>query len=407
MVEFLSLSNKSFGLEITDVSVRLMELSRRGGKIIAAVVGCAEIKEGIIKAGDIKNEEKLVLAIKEAVAKAVGAKISVKRVIMSLPENKAFSQVIKMPKLNDGDLRAAVIFEAENYIPLPLEKVYLDFEKVAPVLPDPKSDTQEVFIVAFPREAIDARIRAVAAAGLVPVAMELESQAVLRGLSMGCVLESPSIIIQIGDTKTNLIVYSGNSIRFTFSIPISNRYFLETIAASAKVDMDVAAFLKLRYGIEEFSSFPQGGTIGDPSNDGNRRKIFEALVPGLVDFVQQIQKCIQYYQSHDNTQGAGKGMFKKILICGSGSNLKGLDGFISLKLNFPVERVSLPIDVGAIEAKINGILPQKDLSGFSVVTGLAMRSLVEAKNNAKNNSAIMAVPAPTNVRRRRMLVRQK
>jgi len=53
--------------------------------------------------------------------------------------------------------------------------------------------------------------------------------------------------------------------------------------------MDVAEFLKLRYGIEEFSNAPEGGKIVDPSNDADRRKIFEALIPGLVDFVQQMK----------------------------------------------------------------------------------------------------------------------
>ena len=403
MVEFLSLSNKSFGLEITDTAVKLMEVSRRGDKIVALAAGWAQMPEGTVKDGNIKDEDKLVLAIKDAVAKSVGGKIKTRRVVLSLPENKAFLQVIKMPKLNDGDLRDAVIFEAENYIPLPLEKVYLDFEKVAPVSPDPESDYVEVLIVAFPREAIDSRISAATAAGLVPVAMELESQAVLRALSFNRVIESPSIIIQVGDAKTNLIVYSENSIRFTFSIPISNQYFLKTIAASAKVDMDTAAFLKLRYGIEEFSDFPQGGQVVDPSNDGNRRKVFEALVPGLVDFAQQIKKCVQYYQGHNNHgQNSGKEANDKILICGSGSDLKGLDGFISLKLNSPVERALPLIDTKLIEGKIGG----KGMCGFSVVAGLAMRSLAEFENAVKNKKTV-AVPKPAARIKRRIAIRER
>ena len=400
MVEFLSLSNKSFGLEITDTSVRLMEVARRGNKIAAVVAGWAQIPEGAVKDGNIKNEEKLVLAIKEAMAKSAGGKITTRRVVMSLPENKAFLQVIKMPKLNDRDLRDAVVFEAENYIPLPLEKVYLDFEKVAPFFPDPDGDSEEILIVAFPREAIDSRISAATAAGLVPVALELESQAVLRALSFGRVIESPSIIIQVGDAKTNLIVYSENSIRFTFSIPISNHYFLKTIAASAKVDMDMAAFLKLRYGIEEFSNFPQGGKVIDPSNDGNRRKVFEALVPGLVDFAQQIKKCVQYYQGHNNSQNPGKEASDKILICGSGSDLKGLAGFISLKLNSPVERALPLIDAKLIESKLGG----KDLCSFSVVVGLAMRSLVEVESAVKIKKAT-AAPKPLARFKRRIAIR--
>lgn len=406
MIEFFSLSNKSFGLEITDVSVRLMKLARRRGKTTAMTVGYAEVPEGVIKDGDIKNEDQLVLIIKDAIAKSVGKKLKTKRVTMSLPDSKAFLQVIKMPKLTDGDLRAAVTFEAENYIPLPLEKVYLDFEKVAPAA-GADGDTCEVLIVAFPRDAIDARVRVASKAGLVPVAMELESQAALRCLSIGRKIVSPSIIIQIGDTKTNLMVYSDNSIRFTFTIPISNRYFLETIANSAKVDMDVASVLKSRYGIEEFSNFPHGGRVVDPSDDADRRKIFEALIPGLVDFVQQAKKCIQYYQTHSNIKESGSDVFGKILICGLGSNLKGLDEFISLKLNSSAERIVSLIDDKSVAKKIDGISSREGLCGFSVAAGLAMRSLVENENMLKGNKIPEMLPAPRKIRGKRIQIKKR
>jgi|GEM_PF-225314 len=377
MLEFLSLSNDAFGLEITDTFVRVMKFAPRGGKARAVSAGLAPIAAGVMKDGEIKNENGLVSAIKEAIAKVAGEKIKIKRVVVSLPENKSFLQVIKMPKLRDEDLRAAVVFEAENYIPLPLEKVYLDFEIVSPPSAAENDNSGcEVLIAAFPRDAVDSRVQAIMKAGLSPVAMELESQAVVRALLSGRISQSPIVIFQIGDDKTNLIVYSENSIRFTFSIPISNRYFLETIAKSAQVDIKEADILKIKCGIKEFTRMAEEEKNNDlsslPQVSIERRKIFEALVPGLVDFVQQAKKCLQYYQTHEAGRGAVRGTIENILICGSGSNLMGLDEFIALKLNARVER-ALPFMGAKTVDYEGGILPRQSLCGFAVAAGLAMR----------------------------------
>ncbi|MCU0653541.1 MAG: type IV pilus assembly protein PilM [Candidatus Pacebacteria bacterium] len=404
MIEFLSLSDKAFGLEITDISVRVLRLSRKRGKPVVVSASCVPVAEGVMKEGQVVDEERLAAAVREAMAKVVGEKIKTRRVIIALPDNKAFLQVIKMPNLNSNDLRAAVIFEAENYIPLPLEKVYLDFEKVEAADAAAEANNCEVLIAAFPRDAIDPILRAVSKAGLLPVVLEPESQAVLRVLSSRHPMESPSVIVEIGDTKTDLIFYSDNSIRYTFSIPISNRYFLETIAVNANVDLEMAMILKSKYGIDDFSgplkNIDAAGTEEGKDAAGDRRKIFEALIPGLVDFVQQMKKCIQYYQTHDNSRNTAKGAVGKILLCGSGSDLKGLDEFVSLKLNVPVERVEPPLEVKLLDRKLKNVIAQDNPCAFSVVMGLAMRSLAQEENAPKKT--VKPAPAKTkNVRAKR------
>ncbi|MFA6375932.1 MAG: type IV pilus assembly protein PilM [Candidatus Paceibacterota bacterium] len=383
----MSLSKDAFGLEITDTTVRVMKFALRGGKAVAVSAGLASIAPGIMKDGDIKDENGLVGAIKEAVGGLSGERIKTKRVVVSLPENKSFLQVIKMPKLRDEDLRAAVVFEAENYIPLPLEKVYLDYEIVPAASSQVDDGGCEVLIAAFPREAVDARVQAVVKAGLVPVAMELESQAAARVIFAGKISQPPTVIFQIGDDRTNLIVYSENSIRLTFSIPISNSYFLETIAQSAQVDMKEADVLKTKRGIEEFARMSDGNQTDDlsdsPQFGAEQRKIFEALVPGLVDLVQQAKKCLQYYQTHETGRGMSQAPIERILICGSGSDLLGLDEFIALKLNTRVERVSPQVCMKAVE----GIASRQSLCGFAVAGGLAMRALYGDKLPSLNSPA--------------------
>jgi type IV pilus assembly protein PilM len=400
MFDFLGLPKDAFGLEITDAAIRIMKLARRGGKLVVSSVSWMPLDDGVVHNGDVKDGQKLTAAIMEARSRVVGEKIKTRCVVVSLPENKAFLQVIRMPRLRGQDLRAAVTFEAENYIPLPLEKVYLDFEIIAADRPVGKDDGCEILVTALPREPIDARVQAITAAGLIPVAMELESQAVVRAIFAGAKAKSSAIIIQVGDAKTNLVIYSGDSIRFTFSIPISNRYFLETIAENSKISIEKADVLKTKYGIEEIIR-----TIGNEKDDvtpnhsrgnGDQRKIFEALIPGLVDFVQQIKKCVQYYQTHDNGRDPANCLIGKIYVCGSGSDLKGLDEFISLKLDAPVERVNPLIDTALIESKLGATDARQNFCAYSVVAGLAMRAL-DGEQAEKNYPSKIVPPVPSRI----------
>jgi len=44
--------------------------------------------------------------------------------------------------------------------------------------------------------------------------------------------------------------------------------------------------------------FDRGAPADAKKDNDQGKKIFEAMVPGLVDFVQQAAKCLEYYKDH-------------------------------------------------------------------------------------------------------------
>ena len=58
MLEFLTLKPEAFGLDISDLSLKIIKLKRKGKFFDLASFGEEEIKPGIIKEGEIKDEEK-------------------------------------------------------------------------------------------------------------------------------------------------------------------------------------------------------------------------------------------------------------------------------------------------------------------------------------------------------------
>jgi len=57
------------GLEISDNWVRILQLKMRGKEIAVAAIGMAAIPAGVVKAGEVKDEEKLAAAIKVALSR--------------------------------------------------------------------------------------------------------------------------------------------------------------------------------------------------------------------------------------------------------------------------------------------------------------------------------------------------
>ena len=193
-MDFLNLNNKTFGLGISDLSIKIISLRKKGKFLSLSSWGETRIKPGVIENGEVKDREELSKTIKISLEKVKGNKLKTKNVIVSLPEIKAFLQVIKMPKMEENELKTAVPFEAENYIPLPIEKVYLDFEIIRSNSGYSK-DHLNILLAAIPKEIVDSYVYCLNKAGLHIKALEIESQSISRALFKNQLTTFPVLII--------------------------------------------------------------------------------------------------------------------------------------------------------------------------------------------------------------------
>jgi len=375
MLESLTLKPEALGLDISDLSLKIIKLKKRGKFFTLSSYGKEEIEPGLIKGGEIKNEKKLAEIIKEAIKKVRGKKLKTNYVVASLPEEKAFLQVIQMPRLPEEDLKSAVIYEAENYIPTPIEEVYLDYQIVPPVYNH--LDHFDILIAALPKKTIDPYFQALKLAGLQPKVLEIESLAIARALIKDGITTQPVLLIDLGATRTSFIIFSGHSLRFTSSIPVSSGNFTEIISKNLGVSLAEAERLKIKYGLEEKVKIK----IGDEKTELKRERgrIFEALIPALVDLVQQIKRYLDYYQAHaehEHLPPDGKGV-SKILLCGGGANLKGLPELLSLKLKILVEIGNPWLNILSGGKREIPELSFEESLKYTTALGLALRGIKE------------------------------
>lgn len=360
MLEFLTLKPAAFGLDISDLSLKIIKLKKKGRFLSLASFGETKVKPGIIEKGEIKDEKALAKIIKKAVAEVKGEKLKTKYVIASLPEEKAFLQVIQLPIMEKEEVKKAVYFEAENYIPLPIDKVYLDSQ----VVPQTTSSSGHlnVLIAAFPKEMIDPYVSSLKMAGLKPLALEIESQAVSRALIKKGISSEPLLLIDLGANRTSFIIFSGRSLRFTTTVSVSSQKFTETISKYLKVDFKKAETLKIQYGIQD---------------DVTSSKVLEALADTLINLVKQIKKYLNYYQTHSIHEHLPPDSRKvaKILLCGGGVNLKGLADLLSLELRLPVELGNPWVNILPQSQKEVPALPHSESLRYTTALGLALRGI--------------------------------
>src|SRR4030042_3482246 len=94
------------------------------------------------------------------------ANISSKDVRISLPEQAVFTRTIKFPLLTDQEIAAAIKWEAEQYIPIPVSEAIIQHQ----ILKRRETTTPPevvVLLVAAPRKLVENYVKAVPRAGLI------------------------------------------------------------------------------------------------------------------------------------------------------------------------------------------------------------------------------------------------
>lgn len=346
------------GIDISDLTVKFAKISKdlEGFSKKIDYFGEIKIDKGMISEGEIKKEKELADALKNNLKDHQGKRITEKFIVASLPEEKSFVRIIQLPKLKISELISAVRWELEANIPLPLEQVYFDYEIInAPEVPQ---DHIDVLITAFPRGIVDSYISVIRKAGYVPLAIELESQAISRAVINGGLANDAVIVVDIGMTRTSFIVFGGGSIVLTISITLGGQDLNRAIAEKLGVTIEEAEKLKKEYGLDR--SYKNGILV-------------EALMPLLPTLVEELRKQIWFYNDHAEHRHGGPKDVSKIILVGGDANLIGLEKFLSISLKKPIFIADPFINIYGESYRTVPPIPKNSSLKYTTALGLALR----------------------------------
>ncbi len=350
------------GLDISDRSIkyaRFIPLRRRGwgraSGIVLAECGSEEIPEGVVVAGVVEREDALAAAL-AAVAARAGQAFRASGMVVSLPAEKSFLKLLQTPAVAKDALAGAVRWSMEGQIPIAPEDTIYDFEEIRAA--ESVTDHRDVVVTAFPKGIVASYVRAIKAAGLTPVALELESQAIIRATVPDLSAPEAKIVLDMGRTRTSFIIVAGGSIMFTATVPIGGQALEKDIARGLGVSDEEAALIKKETGLSK------------TSHEG---KLYTALLPSLTILVDELSRAVLYYRDHaTHAHGAGD-TITTILLSGGDASLYGLDTYFAVATRIPVVRadpfaVARGRGTGAMPP-----LPYNQALAFTAAIGLALR----------------------------------
>jgi len=337
-----------FGLDMGDNSLKIIQLEKKGKFDAIRSFNSIKIKADCIKEGQIMNEEKLAQVIKEVVKKSGPKKINTKKVICSLPESKIFLRLIDIPAMEKENIAEAIKWELEANIPLSIEKVYYDYQ-----LLDANKNKQQILTVAVSKEIVDKTMEVLEMSGLSVFGLEMESIAVARSIiPEKADSQLTSFVVDIGEDKTSFVITEGNVPVFTSSIPFSSFGITEAITKAFNIGDEEAEKIKINQGIEH--SF-------------EKNSVFSSVRPFLENLSVEIGKTVDFYQ--DMIKDSGK--IEKIIITGGGSNLRGLNSYLTTSLSKEVFSGDPWINLNF--RKTLPIINKEKSASFATAIGLAMR----------------------------------
>ncbi len=357
-MNFFNLTKKrAIGIDISDLSVKAVVLEKRNKETQIIFSSKLMLPNGSVENGEIKNEQEVVGVVQKIFQKIKEEKkINIKKIAVSLPEEKSFIDVIKLPILKEAhSIDSMVSLEAENVVPLPLSDVYFDYEKIETTAKVAKC--QEVILSACPQKTVDAYLNIFQKIGKLPVVMEVESFSIARAITEKGFFYSPFMFVDFGQTRTTLAIFAGKNLRFTSTIPCSSGQLTKSIATFFDVSPQAGEDLKVNEGL-----------LG-------KKEVFEATIPFLNDMAQQIKHYIDYYKTHwaKCQEFPQAKLLKKILLCGEGSNLKGFGEFLSGELSVEVEKADCFSNI--VNKKNNQNFSKENFLGFATAIGLALKAL--------------------------------
>ena len=104
-----------------------------------------------------------------------------KRVRVGLATPRTVLRVIDLPPLDERDIRAALMMQAQERIPMPLDRAVMDFQTVG-LVDTPDGQRLRVIVVVTEREGVDRLLDVLRRAGLRPEGVDLSIFAVIRAL---------------------------------------------------------------------------------------------------------------------------------------------------------------------------------------------------------------------------------
>jgi len=198
------------GLDIQPGHVAAVQ-AHVNGAISVKQAAEAALPADIVREGEVLDEGVLAETLRE-LFKDGGLS---RRVRLGVANQRTVLRTLDLPPVDDRkEIEAAVRFQAQDQVPMPLSNAVLDFHALG-IVETPEGPRQRVVLVAAQRDMIQRLLAAVRDAGLRPEGVDLSAFALIRSLYRPDPEHSGRVLYLNVDGLTNMAIAEGTLCRFT------------------------------------------------------------------------------------------------------------------------------------------------------------------------------------------------
>ncbi len=366
----------TIGLEIGTSMIKVVELRPGSPPALVRSVS-APTPPGSVKEGALVEPQ---LVAQEISNLLTAQHIKARFVVTALPNQSAITRNISVPRVDRKDLDGAVRWEAERYIPYPIDEVVLDYDLLDEPAGLPQDSPIEIVIAAAPQEVIARQVEAIRLAGLEPLIIDLKPFAALRAVYAAQKSPEPhltsesdvAVILEIGASGTSITLVRGQRVLMTRNITVSADDFTVAIQRGYNLSFAEAEEVKTRYATVSSQTESEEDLL---NFDADRERyatarLYELTRPVLSDLINEVRRSLEFYRVQ-----SGEVILSRMLITGGGAKLRGLPGALSDALGMKVELAhplsALSVDPNHPDTELANQLGE----ALAVPIGLALRGM--------------------------------
>lgn len=337
------------GVDIGFSSIKVVALSHDTKPARLLSLGSiAAPQPGIISDNDVDLE-----TVANAIKKLLEAtKIENKEIVTALPESKVFTRVIDdLPFLTDAELPAAIRYASEEFIPMPVSEVELNWQVLFRSGAKDEHAKTVVFVVATPKNVVSKYLKVFNMAGLKPQALETEIIAITRSIVGDNPFSPTTMIIQMGTTTSDIAVVSKGLILLTRSISTGGVALTRALAQYFNFELNQAEEYKKVYGLVK---------------EQLEGKVYEGLKPVMDVILGEVKRVIQAFETK-----YPQNPIKRVVLSGGGAKMPGLVIYFANNLGLEVQEA----DPWYFVNKDKNLLTKltSEAPYYSVAVGLGLR----------------------------------
>jgi type IV pilus assembly protein PilM len=394
------------GLDIQPGLIAAVQ-ARVNGTVLAERAAVVELPADTVRDGEVTDESALSDALRQLFADSgLG-----KRVRVGVANQRTVLRTLELPPVTDRkELAAAVSFQAQDQVPMPLSNAVLDFHPLG-VIDTPNGPRQRVVLVAAQRDMVERLLAAIRAAGLRPEGVDLSAFALIRSLYRPDPESDGRVLYLNVDGLTNLAIAEGQICRFTRVIGSGIEGMASEIAERLAITIaearELLSAVDLNAPAETVDATPPAETVSQPEpaseqdalqpeqlsdedhearersmsyeemssvdsdsdSDGEPEapapreasdpEVRGVLERGIRDIAGEVRNSLDFHRSQD-----GGGEVARIVLSGSALDLPGFAETLQAHLHVEVQAQT----VGLAEDALDGELSTHRLA---VATGLA------------------------------------